>query len=49
MNEWNNLHFSEISQIMVKCVGIINHCRKWDVGVWIGLSWLRIGRGSGHS
>jgi hypothetical protein len=23
--------------------------RKWDVGVWTGLSWLRIGTGGGHS
>jgi hypothetical protein len=22
--------------------------RKWDVGVWSGSSWLRIGRGGGH-
>jgi len=22
--------------------------RKWDVGVWTGLIWLRIGTGSGH-
>jgi hypothetical protein len=22
--------------------------RKWDVGVWIGLSWLRIEAGGGH-
>jgi hypothetical protein len=22
--------------------------RKWDVGIWTGLSWLRIGTGSGH-
>jgi hypothetical protein len=22
--------------------------RKWDVGVWIGLSWLRIRTGGGH-
>jgi hypothetical protein len=22
--------------------------RKWDVGVWIGLSWLRIETGGGH-
>jgi hypothetical protein len=22
--------------------------RKWDVGVWIGSSWLKIGTGSGH-
>jgi hypothetical protein len=23
-------------------------CRKWDVDVWTGLSWLRIGTGGGH-
>jgi hypothetical protein len=22
--------------------------RKWDVGVWTGPSWLRIGTGGGH-
>jgi len=22
--------------------------RKWDVGGWAGLSWLRIGTGGGH-
>jgi hypothetical protein len=22
--------------------------RKWDVGVWIGLIWLRLGAGGGH-
>ena len=22
--------------------------RKWDVGVWTGLSWLRVGAGGGH-
>jgi hypothetical protein len=22
--------------------------RNWDVGLWIGLSWLRIGAGGGH-
>jgi hypothetical protein len=22
--------------------------RKWDVGLWSGLSWLRIGTGGGH-
>ena len=22
--------------------------RKWDVGVWTGSSWLRIGEGGGH-
>ena len=23
--------------------------RKWDVGVWSGSNWLRIGTGGGHS
>jgi hypothetical protein len=23
-------------------------CRKWDVGVKTGSSWLRIGKGGGH-
>jgi len=23
-------------------------CRKWDVGVWTGSGWLRIGTGGGH-
>jgi hypothetical protein len=23
--------------------------RKWDVGVWTGSNWLRIGTGGGHS
>jgi hypothetical protein len=23
-------------------------CRKWDVGIWTGSSWLRIGTGSGN-
>jgi hypothetical protein len=22
--------------------------RKWDLGLWIGLIWLRTGRGGGH-
>jgi len=22
--------------------------RKWDVGVWIGSTWLRVGAGGGH-
>jgi hypothetical protein len=22
--------------------------RKWDVGAWTGLNWLRIGTGGGH-
>jgi hypothetical protein len=24
------------------------NCRKWDVVVWTGWSWLRIGPGGGH-
>jgi hypothetical protein len=23
-------------------------CRKWDVGVWTGSSWIRLGTGGGH-
>jgi len=22
--------------------------RKWDVGVWTGSNWLRVGKGGGH-
>jgi hypothetical protein len=29
-------------------IRIIRIFRKWDVGVWTGLSWLRIETGSGH-
>jgi hypothetical protein len=25
-----------------------DNIRKWDVGVWTGLGWLRIGTGGGH-
>jgi hypothetical protein len=24
------------------------HFRKWDVGVWTGLGWLRLETGDGH-
>ena len=30
-------------RIILKCI-----FRKWDVGVWTGWSWLRIGTGGGH-
>jgi phenylpropionate dioxygenase-like ring-hydroxylating dioxygenase large terminal subunit len=30
-------------RITSKCI-----CRKWDVGVWTGLIWLRIGKVGGH-
>jgi hypothetical protein len=29
--------------IILRCI-----FRKWDVGVWTGLSWLRIEMGGGH-
>ena len=29
--------------IILRCI-----FRKWDVGAWTGLIWLRIGTGSGH-
>ena len=29
-------------RIILKCI-----FRKWDVGVWAGLIWLRIGKGNG--
>jgi len=27
---------------------ILRWNRKWNVGVWTGSSWLRIGKGGGH-
>jgi hypothetical protein len=30
-------------RIILRCI-----LRKWDVGVWTGSSWLRIGTGGGH-
>jgi len=30
-------------RIILRCIS-----GKWDVGVWMGLSWLRIGAGGGH-
>jgi len=30
-------------RIILRCI-----FRKWDVGVWTGSSWLRIGTGGGH-
>jgi hypothetical protein len=29
-------------------LGRLRIFRKWDVGVWTGLSWLRIGTGGGY-
>jgi hypothetical protein len=30
-------------RIILRCI-----LKKWDVGVWTGLSWLRIGTGGEH-
>jgi len=30
-------------RIILRCI-----LRKWDLGVWSGSSWLRIGTGGGH-
>jgi hypothetical protein len=27
---------------------LTSHYRKWDMGIWTGLIWLRIGTGGGH-
>jgi hypothetical protein len=34
---------SLVGRIMLRCI-----FRKWNVGVWTGLSWLRIETGGGH-
>jgi hypothetical protein len=41
---------SLVSQLVFLIGGIILGWifRKWDVGLWTGLSWLRIGAGGGH-
>ena len=38
-------HTCFITNLFLYCVQIF---RKWDVGVWTGLIWLRIGRGGRH-
>jgi hypothetical protein len=47
---WGNLkerdHLEELSvdvRIVLRWI-----FRKWDVGAWTGLGWLRIGTGGGH-
>jgi len=39
-------HLEELGvdgSIILSCIS-----RKWDVGLWTGSSWLRIGTGGGH-
>ena len=44
LNERVNLEKSGVDgRIILRCI-----FRKWDVGVWTGSSWLRIGTGGGH-
>jgi len=47
---WGNLgerdHLGDPSadgRIILRCI-----IRKWDVGIWTGFIWLRIGTGGGH-
>jgi hypothetical protein len=45
-NLWERHHF-EVPDIHVRII-LRWIYRKWDVGAWIGSSWLRIGTGGGH-
>jgi len=42
-----NVHFIWIFGIIF-WGSVFYFFRKWDVGVWTGSSWLRIGTGGGH-
>ena len=42
---WGNLRERDHLGYPIILRGIF---RKWDVGVWTGSSWLRIGTGGGH-
>jgi len=44
---WGNLRERPLGRPRLKWEDNIKIFRKWDVGVWTGLSWLRIGTG-GH-
>jgi hypothetical protein len=37
-----------IITIIIIIIIIIRIFRKWDLGVWTDLSWLRTGTGGGH-
>ena len=44
-----HLRFPEIKDMLAdRRAGWVVIFRKWDVGVWIGSSWLRIGTSGGH-
>jgi len=44
LRERDNLGVSDVDgRIILRWI-----FRKWDVGVWTGWSWLRIGTGGGH-
>jgi hypothetical protein len=47
---WGNLVKEATGETDAQMEGLILRCifRKWDVGVWTGWSWLRIGKGGGH-
>jgi len=43
---WENNHMGDPNldgRIILRCI-----FKKWDVGVWTGSSWLRIGTGGGN-
>jgi len=40
-----NATFLEVINILFGIVCVVWIFRKWDVGVWTGSSWLRIGTG----
>jgi hypothetical protein len=44
LSERDHLGDPEVDgRIILRCI-----FRKWDVGVWTGSSWFRIGTGGGH-
>jgi len=44
LRERDHLEDPELEgRIILRCI-----VRKWDVGAWTGLIWLRIGAGGGH-
>jgi hypothetical protein len=43
LQQVSNIWYGTDGRIILRCI-----FRKWDVGVWTGSSWLRIGTGGGH-